>query len=136
MSELLLELPLEALQQPARINLLGDTPEATERRGLLYDKMFPQQTITGNTVLDQDAHDTIWADPSGGSFDLTMPDPAVVLCREFTVKNISQTGGTVTLIGNIDGDTNLALTNAMSAVTVKSIGTGWMITSSHNIEFL
>lgn len=109
--------------------MLGNIPEAIARRSMLYDKMFPQETVTANVALTANSHDTVWVDSSSGPISIDMPEPAVL--KEFTIKKISGDGNIVTIIGNIDGQENIELQDMNAAISVKSIGTAWMITGSH-----
>jgi len=120
------------MPQIPRVDICGNSDVAATRRGVLYDKTFPQQTITQSTNLDQKDHDTVWVVTDDGDVEVNLPDPAVVLAKEFTVKKVNVGGGVCTVLGTIDNFTDMVLDD-FASITVKSIGGQWMIVSSHRI---
>lgn len=118
---------------PQRFDILSNSDIAKQRRSALYDKMNPQQTITESIMLTQDSHSVVWVDTTDGDVDVSTPDPAEVLCKDFTVKKVNVGGGVCRVMGAIDDQTNVVLDD-FAAVSIKSIGSQWMVTGSHRLN--
>lgn len=86
------------------------------------------RSITADAQLTLD--DGLVEIPSG-SPSLTLPDATVIPGREIDIKSIPGTGSVIGSGGQtIDGAGSFTFTTALQAITVKSNGTNWLITSN------
>lgn len=58
---------------------------------------------------------------------VTLPDPATVTGRQYTVKNRASPAGVVTVVGVVDGGTNFVVDVVNQSVDLVSTGTDWVI---------
>ena len=117
---------------PTRIN--GEIIFA-EHVNILRDEINALATVPITVTDDYIAEGTyrlIIADPASNSIDITLPDPALNSDRNYIVKTL-ETGATydlsfpVTIIGSIDGETNLTVQENKQSFRLVSNGTTWVI---------
>jgi len=60
-----------------------------------------------------------------GNTTLTLPDPSSNIGIQYTIKKIDTSANTVTISGNVDGESNPQLTEQNSYITIISNGNAW-----------
>jgi hypothetical protein len=80
------------------------------------------------------ADDVVFVDPTGGAFDVTLPNANVITGRRVQVKRTTTSANAVTVksaggtIDNVAAATGIALTGGtLASITVVSDGTNWWI---------
>lgn len=88
-------------------------------------------TVTGATTLNS-THNTVLGNTTSGALTITLPSPAGIAGRIYTIKKIG-TGDidnalTITpTSGTIDGGANYIIYNDYTFVTLQTDGTNWYI---------
>ena len=79
------------------------------------------------TILSSDSNAVIFADTSAGAFNLTLPSLAVgdAGWEIRIVKNTSDTNA-LTVVGTINGETNMSLNNRFETLDIIWSGTAWL----------
>ena len=78
--------------------------------------------VTSDTDLSGVISPIVIVDATSGPVNITLPSSGKV-----TVKKVDSTSNSVTLLGQIDGQTNLVITNQYDAATVIDNSTEWSI---------
>lgn len=89
-------------------------------------------TPTLNTSISQTLAETnlnVFATTTGGSIFLTLPTAADTQGLEYFIKKIDASVNTVSIVGTVDGSTSTVLSSRYEAITLKSNGLAYYITS-------
>ncbi|MCX6190533.1 MAG: hypothetical protein NTW54_13245 [Bacteroidetes bacterium] len=87
-------------------------------------------TVTGTTTLDA-THSLVICNNGASTISVTLPDATACLGRIYTIKRNATSTANVTVVGNIDGVSDLVLKYANDAATLFSNGTDWSTKGSY-----
>jgi len=91
---------------------------------------YTLSTVTANTTLGLTAS-FIYADATGGGFNVTLPDASIFSGVIYTIKKKDSSGNAITVnttsSQNIDGNPTKSLSAQYQYVVVQSVGDAWMI---------
>lgn len=87
------------------------------------------RTITSNST-QAPGDSVVLCDASGGPISYTLTEPSLSTAWPVMVKKIDASNNTVTVVGNIDGNTNMALSDRNNSISLISDGSAWYMVSS------
>ena len=105
------------------------TPGWFDSEHALIEQAIPvpvSKTVTADytaTVLD----DLILVDATGGTVNITLPDPSRVAFLVLKIKKIDASSNPVVLVGTVDGIVNQSTDVQNSAIMIESDGVAWWI---------
>lgn len=114
----------------AQVGIGTTDPKSTfEVNGTFGQKV---STITATTVLDDTYGSIIICNNGSTAITVTLPDVTLCSGRVYTIKRNTTSTANVTIVGTIDGATNLILAKASEALTLFSNATEWKAASANN----
>jgi hypothetical protein len=128
-NSLVLGLFLFTLVSNGQVGIATTNPLSTfEVNGSFGQKV---NTIAASTILD-DTYGIIVCNNGSTPITVTLPDVTVCTGRVYTLKRIASSTANVTILGSIDGVTNLVLAKGGETVTLFSNGSEWKTISNYN----